>query len=80
MATIQVVYHYTEEVACKAGFSANSIEEAEALLEQIKNGEIDPNELDDYWDKDGGSSSELHDELTDMFEAGVAVYADGQRL
>ena len=47
-------FWYNTEEAWKASFVADSLEEAEQLLEQLENGDIDITDLEGYWEKNKG--------------------------
>lgn len=46
-------WHNVEE-AWKAGFTADSVEHAQQLLEAVENGEMELTDLPDYWEKNKG--------------------------
>jgi hypothetical protein len=46
-------WHNVEE-AWKAGFTADSVEHAQQLLEMVEDGEMDMADLPDYWERNKG--------------------------
>jgi hypothetical protein len=51
-------WHNVEE-AWKASFTADSLEQAQELLEQAENGDINLVDLPGYWEKNKGLSLEI---------------------
>ena len=52
-------FWYNVEEAWKASFTANSLEEAEALLEQVENGDINLDELPNYYERNKGLDTSI---------------------